>query len=177
MKRAVRVALFLLLTATAPAADTAPYAGEDQRRIATLSAQDIEDLLAGRGWGFALAAELNGYPGPAHVLEMAEELGLSDDQRNDVQAIFDAMNGEARALGAALVAAEAALSDAFDAGDIDASRLQALVARSAEIESELRTVHLTAHLKTKPLMNRHQIMLYSGARGYGSEHGGGHQHD
>jgi hypothetical protein len=55
--------------------------------------------------------------------------------------------------------------------------LQALVARSSEIEAELRTVHLTAHLKTKPLMNRHQIMLYSGARGYGSEHGGGHQHD
>jgi hypothetical protein len=87
------------------------------------------------------------------------------------------MNGTARVLGAEFVAAEAALSEAFDAGDIDASRLQALVARSAEIEAELRAVHLAAHLETRPLMSRHQIMVYKKARGYGTGHGEGHRHD
>jgi hypothetical protein len=31
--------------------------------------------------GLALAAELNGYPGPAHVIELAKSLGLSEPQR------------------------------------------------------------------------------------------------
>ena len=33
------------------------------------------------GMGLALAAELNGYPGPAHVIELAKSLGLSEPQR------------------------------------------------------------------------------------------------
>ena len=33
----------------------------------------------------ALAAELNGYPGPLHVLELADRLGLSAEQRGKVQ--------------------------------------------------------------------------------------------
>ncbi len=176
---------FAVALAVVPAAGAetplvpSPYAGDERREIATLSAKDVDDLLAGRGWGFALAAELNGYPGPAHVLELAEELELTEAQRDAVEAIFAAMNGEARSLGAALVEAEAALSDAFDAGRIDETSLQALVVRAAEIEAELRAVHLAAHLETKPLMSRHQIMLYNGARGYdgGHGHGGGHSHD
>ena len=35
--------------------------------------------------GLALAGELNGYPGPKHVLELAAELDLSEDQRRAVQ--------------------------------------------------------------------------------------------
>ena len=31
--------------------------------------------------GLALAAELNGYPGPSHVLELADKLELSAEQR------------------------------------------------------------------------------------------------
>jgi hypothetical protein len=54
-----------------------PYAGLEARSIKTLSDQQIGDLRAGRGMGLALAAELNGYPGPMHVLELADALGLS----------------------------------------------------------------------------------------------------
>ena len=47
-----------------------PYAGQESRRIKSLSEQDIAELRAGRGWGLAKAAELNGMPGPAHLLEL-----------------------------------------------------------------------------------------------------------
>jgi hypothetical protein len=57
-----------------------PYAGLQNRSIKTLSDQQIEDLTAGRGMGLALAAELNGYPGPIHAIELAEQLHLSPEQ-------------------------------------------------------------------------------------------------
>jgi Spy/CpxP family protein refolding chaperone len=181
--RAITTAIGLAALSAAVMANggshAAPYAGQDARAIASLSEQDIDALLSGQGHGYAKAAELNGYPGPAHVLELADDLNLSDVQRTKVQAIFDAMNAEARSLGAALVDAETALNVAFETGEIDAERLEPLVARSADIEAQLRAVHLEAHLQTKPLMNRHQIMLYDKARGYSEKSGshGGHAHE
>lgn len=53
----------------------APYAGIARRSVKALSDREISDLRTGRGMGLALAAELNGYPGPAHVLELAERVG------------------------------------------------------------------------------------------------------
>jgi hypothetical protein len=47
-----------------------PYAGQDARDIKSLSAEDIAELRRGGGWGFAKSAELNGMPGPAHLLEL-----------------------------------------------------------------------------------------------------------
>jgi hypothetical protein len=38
--------------------------------------------------GMAKAAELNGYPGPAHVLSLATQLGLTPDQHQQVTAIL-----------------------------------------------------------------------------------------
>ena len=51
-----------------------PYAEMQGRSIKALSDQQIADLNTGRGMGLALAAELNGYPGPSHVLELADKL-------------------------------------------------------------------------------------------------------
>ena len=51
------------------------------REVKALSAEQMTALAAGRGMGSALAAELNGYPGPLHVLELADPLGLSEGQR------------------------------------------------------------------------------------------------
>src|SRR5262245_40334747 len=101
MNRLLIPASIALVLATAPAAAQShqPYAGLESRPIKALSAQQIADLRAGRGMGLALAAELNGYPGPAHVLELADRLALSDEQRAKVQALFDAMKSEAVPLG------------------------------------------------------------------------------
>jgi hypothetical protein len=164
------------------AAHASDYAGQETRAIATLSAQDVDDLLAGRGWGFALAAELNGYPGPLHVLELAGTLDLSEAQEAEVRDIFASMNARARTLGADYVAAEAALSAAFDAGELEPDALARLVSQSAQIEAELRRVHLEAHLATSPVLTRHQKVVYNRARGYDAGEGGhgqhgGHGHD
>jgi hypothetical protein len=100
------IAVFLTIVATAANAQT-PYAGLQTRTIKSLSEQQVADLGAGRGMGLALAAELNGYPGPSHVLELADKLELSVDQRASVQAMFDAMKAEAIPLGSKLLEQEA----------------------------------------------------------------------
>ena len=61
-------------------AHASPYAGEQARDIKALSQQDVEEILRGGGWGLAKAAELNGMPGPTHVLDMAADLNLSPGQ-------------------------------------------------------------------------------------------------
>src|SRR5215475_9498490 len=68
-----------------------PYAGMQQRSVKALSEQQIADLRAGKGMGLALAAELNGYPGPIHVLELGDQLNLSAEQRQRVQQLYEAM--------------------------------------------------------------------------------------
>ena len=104
--------LFLLATAFlvgcngANAQSSQPYAGLQQRPVKALSHQQIDDLQAGRGMGLALAAELNGYPGPSHVLELGDRLALSADQRSQIQLLFDAMKQEALPLGKKLVEQE-----------------------------------------------------------------------
>jgi len=95
------------------AAAQSPYVGETSRAIKSLSSGDVADYLAGNGMGLAKAAELNGYPGPAHVLALAEPLALTDPQRADTQAVFARMQAEARSLGERLVAEERALDRAF----------------------------------------------------------------
>ena len=48
----------------------------------------MADLRAGRGMGLALAAELNGYPGPAHVLELADKLDLARSTENECSTVI-----------------------------------------------------------------------------------------
>src|SRR6266508_4268688 len=76
-----------------------PYAGLEARSIKALSEQQVADLRAGRGMGLALAAELNGYPGPMHVLELADSLDLSGQQRVKMQELLAVMKAEAIPIG------------------------------------------------------------------------------
>ena len=71
------------------------YAGEEKREIKSLSATDIEELQNGKGWGLAKAAELNGVPGPAHLLELREEIELSAEQIRVIEDIYMKMKQEA----------------------------------------------------------------------------------
>src|SRR5260370_9134594 len=95
------------------AAAQTPYPGLQARPITALSGQQVADLKAGRGMGLALAAELNGYPGPSHLLELADQLGLSDAQRNTVRSLFEAMKAETIPIGERLIAQETALDPHF----------------------------------------------------------------
>jgi hypothetical protein len=104
---------FALAAGPALAQSQQPYAGLEGRSIKALSEQQIADLRAGRGMGLALVAELNGYPGPIHVLELAHSLELSDQQRAKMQELFAAMKAEAVPLGDRLIAQEAELDKQF----------------------------------------------------------------
>ncbi|SEK76685.1 hypothetical protein SAMN05444413_103208 [Roseivivax marinus] len=170
--------LGLGLAGAAPAQDASPYAGQDTRAIAGLSEERTEGLRTGAGLGYARAAELNGWPGPLHVLELADELSLDARTRDAVEAIRQDMLAVVRPLGEALIAAEADL-DALFSGDTAPSPddVTRATARIGAVEGDLRAAHLAAHLHTAPLLDRHQTMLYARARGYETDHSGpGHQH-
>ena len=147
-------------------ADT-PYAGQQGRSIKALSDDDVAALRKGERMGMAKAAELNGYPGPAHVLQLAAQVGLTEAQRRDVQAIFDRMSAAAKTLGLELIERERALDQLFANRDISPERLAAATATIGEVEGRLRAVHLTAHLETRALLNPDQIRRYQQLRGYG----------
>lgn len=151
-----------------------PYAGWQERGVASLSEQDIDELLEGAGRGYALSAELNGYPGPAHVLELASELGLDAGQLEEVETMHAQMQADARELGEQLVAAEFAIDEAFREGT-DASELAELTERAAAVEARLRATHLEAHLDTTELLDDEQVRDYDRLRGYGDGHD--HSHD
>src|SRR6186997_2537671 len=113
MMRTVLVALIAALAVAPPSFAQAPYAGQQARPVKALSDQQIADLKAGRGMGLALAAELNGYPGPSHLLELADQLALTADQRAIVKGMFEAMRAEAIPLGESLIAQETVLDLMF----------------------------------------------------------------
>lgn len=151
------------------AGGASPYAGLETRAIKSLSETDIDELRRGGGWGLALAAELNGIPGPVHLLELKDEIGLSEEQVGRLESIYAGMKGEAIAAGEAYIAAEQAIEDAFAGGRLDETRLRALVDRAAEARAALRFIHLSRHLQTPGLLTDAQIERYRALRGYGSD--------
>jgi len=165
-----------LLALPALAQSPSPYAGQQGREVKALSADEVEGLLAGAGMGYAKAAELNRYPGPKHVLELADELHLTAEQRTATEAAFERMQTAAQGLGERLVAAERGLDSAFAEGTVDEPELRRRTAEIADLEGELRYVHLAAHLETRALLDERQVAHYAWLRGYGEggEHGGGH---
>ena len=165
----MRIAAFILLAsvaASAAQADPSPYAGEQQRAIKALAPAEIEDLRAGRGMGLAKAAELNSFPGPAHVLELADRLDLNAEQRARTAALMRDMQVDAQRIGAAVIAAEQALDRAFAERRIDDGALRAQLAEIASLQGELRYVHLRTHLVQTAILTPEQVRQYDVLRGY-----------
>jgi hypothetical protein len=153
-----------------------PYAGMQNRPIKALSDREVADLQAGRGMGLALAAELNGYPGPSHVLDLADKIELSAEQRVRVQQLFDSMRAEAVPLGAKLLAQEVALDEAFANHRITPENLKEATSQIGETQAALRNAHLKYHLQTTQILSAVQLRRYSTFRGYGSEATHRHPH-
>jgi hypothetical protein len=166
----------IALVLAAPAFAQSPYAGLQSRSIMALSEQQVADLKNGRGMGLALAAELNGYPGPSHVIELAAKLNLTLEQRRRVEQLFAAMKQEALPLGARLLDQEAALDRDFARRTVTPERLRAATAAIAQTQGALREAHLKYHLSTAALLTAAQMQDYARLRGYG-DHGGGVMHD
>lgn len=173
------IAIALALPAFAQATSPSPYAGQESRQIKSLSPSEQADLLAGKGMGLAKAAELNGYPGPAHVLELASHLGLSAEQLATTRALFTSMEQRAKELGRQLVAAEQSLDALFASKQVTPTQVEQSLAAIGDLQAKVRAAHLLAHLEQARILSAEQNATYARLRGYshGSEQGdGGHEH-
>ena len=170
MKRLV-LAIALCSAAFTAWAQHQPYAGHQDRAIKALSAEEIEQYLSGSGMGFAKSAELNGYPGPMHVIELADKLLLTPTQRIQTQALMDEHKRAARELGARLVAAERELEQEFRTGAIEAAALEQSVQSASRLQSQYRLSHLETHRRMRMLLSTDQLERYAMLRGYGDRAG------
>ena len=178
------------------AAPESPYVGQESRGIKALSLQtlgltldqlkalspeDVDAYLAGKGMGLAKAAELNGYPGPAHVLELASQLSLTSDQRARTQALFASMQAKATGLGRTLVERERELDRLFADKTITPERLAKALTEIGSLQAQVRGAHLEAHLAQVAILTPEQNIHYAELRGYSGagtqpSHTGQHQH-
>jgi Spy/CpxP family protein refolding chaperone len=165
MKRQLTAAAVLLLT-IANVQAASPYAGEEGRDIKALSAEDVDAYLTGQGMGFAKAAELNGYAGPKHVLELAGELALTPEQRTRTQMLFLSMQTKAVALGHRLVEEERKLDRLFASTTITRASMEQSVERIGALQADVRAAHLEAHLEQAKILTPEQRAQYLRLRGY-----------
>ena len=161
-------AIFVLISS---AMAQQPYAGLQNRSVKTLSDQQIADLNAGRGMGLALAAELNGYPGPIHAIELASELHLLPEQIAKLKALFEAMKAETIPLGTSLIAQEGDLNNEFANRTITLANLETTTQRIGATQAALRAAHLKYHLLTVAILTPEQVIRYNELRGYKAEKG------
>ena len=138
--------LMALMINVALADPASPYAGQQTRDIKALAPEDVEAYLSGKGMGLAKAAELNGYPGPAHVLAMATELDLSPDQKQRTEALFTSMEAKAIDLGHVLIEQERELDRQFASKTATPESVAVTLQRVGELQAKVRAAHLQAHL-------------------------------
>lgn len=142
------------------------YLGQEKRAIKSLSEDDIQQLRTGKGWGLAKAAELNGMPGPSHILQMKDKISLSKEQTVAIQALFDDMQSKAIPLGNELIKLERKLNDSFANRTITNKLLDQQLEGIYQVTKKLRYVHLVAHLAAQNILTPQQIDKYNQLRGY-----------
>lgn len=142
------------------------YAGQETRDIKSLSPDDIAELRRGGGWGLAKAAELNGVPGPAHLLELKDEIALDDAQVSALSQLYERMKAEAIEQGERLITLERDLESHFRDGTITDAILRSSLDDIAAARRNLRYIHLATHLQTPAILSPDQIRKYNELRGY-----------
>jgi len=162
---------FLLLGLAARADDpghahVSKYAGQETRDIKSLSPDDIAELRRGGGWGLAKAAELNGVPGPAHLLELKDEIALDDAQVSALTELYERMKADAIDPGERLITLERQLEGHFRDGTITDAILRSSLDDIAAARRDLRYIHLATHLQTPTILSADQIRKYNELRGY-----------
>ena len=142
------------------------YAGQEKREIKALSDEDIKNYLEGNGAGFAKSAELNGFPGPKHILENDAKLDLTAEQKQKVTESYNSMKARAMKLGKEIVNREKEFDKLFLRNDIESGVLTKKAREIGSLQGTLRSVHLKAHLEMKKLLSDGQLKKYQELRGY-----------
>src|SRR5476649_878558 len=184
----MKIPVFACLLASlhfAPGVSAAPpasaYVGQEARDIKSLSPEDTNAYLSGKGMGLAKAAELNGYPGPAHVLELASQLELTSEQRVKSEALFASMESKAIPLGRALVEEERKLDRLFATKLVNPEMLAGSLSEIGSLHARIRGAHLEANLAQAQILTAEQNERYLQLRGYDASgahtgHGGQHKY-
>lgn len=170
MKSPVTLFLTLGLSSIAIAGSEPNFSGKDHSNLKSLSQTEIDGYLSGKGMGLAKPAELNRFPGPKHVIEFANELALSTDQRKQTQKIYSAMKNRASEYGRLFVLNEEKIEQLFSENTVTPALLEKALRNSEEIRSKLRGVHLAAHIEQKALLSEQQVRLYDNLRGHTGSH-------
>ncbi len=131
-----------------------------------VSDEQRTQYLNGEGMGLAKPAELNHYPGPRHVLDIADKLGLSPGQLAATRALFDNVHTKAQTLGKQLLTREDELESLFREQHADADKVRQLTAEIANLQGQLRALHLTAHIRERALLTPEQVTKYDALRTY-----------
>lgn len=145
-----------------------PYAGQQTRAVASMADEEVHGHIEGRGLGYARPAELNGYPGPMHVLELKSELTLTAEQIAATEAIFNRMQERAREAGRRYIEAETELDAAFRSGKAQTGQIAELVRAADARRAEKRLAHLEAHIEMAKVLSQSQRTRYAELRGYGA---------
>ena len=167
----VKVVFFVFPFLLSVGHSMSPYVHQVKNKIKSLSREDLRGLKSGHGTpfgGMAKAAELNGLPGPRHVLDLKGELGLTLEQIKNIEGIYKKMNEKAVKVGRELVAKEAFMDREFQEGRVNPKNLEQMVNDSAQKYSQLRYIHLVAHLETAKVLQKKQVDQYNELRGYTS---------
>jgi Spy/CpxP family protein refolding chaperone len=135
---------------------------------------DKEWLENGEGAGMASYADANGYPGPKHILDMQDQLNMSEEQLKDIQSIFEAMSESAHAKGDAIVKKEVELEKLFSTRKATEGEVKKLSKEIGALRGELRAVQLAAHIQVKQILTEKQVATYNSIRDRMRQHKKGH---
>ena len=127
--------------------------------LSALSKEDLKGLRRGHGTPFgdmAKAAELNGFPGPRHVLDLKRN-GLTSKQVSEIEEIYRKMNLLYIKVGAELVA-KAFMDREFKEKRVNSKSLKKMIQSSAVKYSELRYIQLVAHLETAKILKKGKLI-------------------
>ncbi len=142
------------------------YAHSRGAEVVSLTDDEVRALRQGEGMGLARAAELNHFPGPRHLLDLASDLGLSDAQVQRIRAIHDRMKSQAVAKGEDIIVAEKHLADLFASGDPSARKMTRVTEHLGAMRGQLQAIHLLAHIEAARELSAGQIREYDRLRGY-----------
>lgn len=170
--KTVFILFIIALPSITFASDRSPYAGEELRQISSLSENEIKSLRRGDGMGFAKLAELNHFPGPKHVLEIADQLNLSQSQIDASALLYQEMHDKAVLLGEKILKAESQLDQEFENESVTAQSLKDRLLEIGSVRAQLRYVHLESHLRQKLILTTDQVAKYDAIRGYGTNENG-----
>lgn len=148
-----------LLAAGAVFAAGAAFATKFNHITAPSHVERAADVLALQAESAAL--EDRAYPAILPILDKADQLGLSEFQRQQLRALASRVQGESNALRREIEQLEKRLDRGFAEQTIDPLRIDGLTARIGQLEGRLRAAELLARLDARAILLPEQLARFA----------------